>query len=305
MPLDIKRDTVPKPSDRDEWLILRQPWFNASATAVLFDRHPFQSPGDYATVKLSGVEQEATPAMRRGVALESAIGAWWGQEHACTVTSVEYLHTAGRIMATIDAWAEDDDCPVEIKTTNARAYEPERHWLDQCQSIMLACGADDCWLVWFDPTMTLHEALIHEDVELQATILERAERFMAAVDLGIVPDWVELSYRNVATLHPQSHAGTVQLDDEGLAQVQALAMCRQLKRDAEKDENAIKDLLAKRLLDAEAATYDGFEILTWRTSKPSLYVDVDMLEADHPDLVEKYRREKPGSRRMLTRLETR
>ena len=302
MPLDVKRGTIPKPFERPDWLAARRPYFNASATAVLFDRHPYESPGDYATVKLTGIEPEATRAMRRGVALEDAIATWWSAEHASTVTPVDFLHTAGRVMATLDAWADDDDCPVEIKTTNARAYEPERHWLDQCQAIMLACGADDCWLVWLDSSMDLHEALIHEDVELQAAILERAERFMAAIDLGIVPDWVELSYRNVAALHPNSQ-GTKQLDDEGLSLVQALAMTRMIKRDAEKDETVIKDQLAKVLLDAEVGTYDGAEIVTWRTSKPRHVVDVDMLRADHPDLAEKYTVEQPGSRRMLTRLD--
>jgi len=305
MPLDVKRATIPKPTDRLEWLAARRPFYNASAAAVLFDRHPFQSPGDYATVKLTGVEQEATKAMRRGVALEDAIATWWASEHSTTVAPVEFMHTAGRVMATLDRWDQDDDCPVEIKTTNARAYEPERHWLDQCQAIMLTCGADECWLVWFDSSMELHEALIPEDVQLQAAILERAERFMAAIDLGIVPDWVELSYRNVATLHPRSHPGAVEMDDDGLSLVQALAMCRQLKRDAEKDEMGIKDRLAKLLLDHEAGVYDGVEIVTWRTTKPSLFVDVDMLVADHPDLADKYLREKPGTRRMLTRLDTR
>lgn len=300
-----KRSTLPKPVDRAEWLEVRRPYFNASATAVLFDRHPFMTPGDYATVKLTGVEQEPTAAMRRGVALEDAVATWWGLEHACAVGEVDDLYIGGNIMATVDRWALDDDCPIEIKTTSLRAHEPERHWLDQCQAIMLCTGASECWLVWLDSSMSLHETLITEDPELQAAIAERAERFMAAIELGIVPDWIELSYQNVATLHPHSKPAGVELGDEGLAQVQALVMCRQLKKDAEKDEAALKDQLAKKLLDAESGSYDGMEIITWRTAKPSLVVDVDMLEADHPDLVEKYRRAKPGTRRMLTRLEAR
>jgi predicted phage-related endonuclease len=300
-----ERRTIPKPPDRERWLEVRRPYFNASSTAILFDRHPYLTPGDYATVKLTGEEQTPTRAMRRGIALEDAIGQWWAMEHACSVGDVDDLYIAGRVMATVDKWALDDDCPIEIKTANHRAFEPERYWLDQCQSIMLCTDRDACWLVWFDPSMDLHEKLIGGDPELQAEILKRSERFMAAIDLGIVPDWIELSYQNIAALHPQSKPAAVALDDEGLAQVQALAMCRQLKRDAEKDEASIKDHLAKKLLDAESGTYDGLEILTWRTTKPSYQVDVEMLTADHPDLVERYRREKPGTRRMLTRLEMR
>lgn len=305
MTIAAERRTIRKPPEREDWLTLRRPFFNASATAILFDRHPFLTPGDYATVKLTGTEQEQTRPMRRGIALEDALAQWWGQEHACAVGELADLFVAERVMATVDRWALDDDCPIEIKTANHRAFEPDPYWLDQCQSIMLCTDRDACWLVWFDPSMDLHERLIHEDVEQQKEIVLRADRFMAAIDLGIVPDWVELSYQNVAQLHPGEAGKTVELDDEGLGLVQALAMLRQVKRDAEKEETEVKDALAKILLDAEAGAYDGQPILTWKTSKPRHVLDVDMLEADHPDLVEKYRRDKPGTRTMLTRLETR
>lgn len=297
----MNRSTLPKPADRDDWLEVRRPYFNASAAAVLWDRHPFMTPGDYATIKLTGVEQEQTSAMRRGVMLEDAIATWWSVEHACAVRDVDELYVADRVMATVDKWADDDDCPIEIKTTNQFAREPEHHWLDQCQAIMACTGADACWLVWFDPSMQLHEYLVSAYPELQDALLQRAERFMAAIDLGIVPDWVELSYQNVAQLHPQP-AGAVELDDAALDLVRELATLRQIKRDAEKEEQVTKDALAKLLLDHEIGTWNGVEVLTWKTGKPSFRLDVDMLTADHPDLVERYSREQPGSRRMLTKL---
>jgi predicted phage-related endonuclease len=132
-------------------------------------------------------------------------------------------------------------------------------------------------------------------------IHDRAERFMAAIDMGIVPDWIELSYDNVARLHPHP-AGAAELDDAALDMVRELATLRQIKRDAEKEEKLTKDALAKVLLDHEVGTWNGIEVLSWRTTKPSFRLDVDMLTADHPDLVEKYSREIPGVRRMLTKL---
>ncbi|MDF2732656.1 MAG: phage-type endonuclease, partial [Desertimonas sp.] len=178
-----------------------------------------------------------------------------------------------------------------------------RYWLDQCQAIMACCGAPVIWLVWFDPSFELHERMIAADHQLQDEILVRAERFMAAIELGIIPDWIELSYQNVAQLYPRSRPDAIDLDEDGLALVQSLDMTRRIKRDAEKDESTIKDALAKRLLDAECGAYDGHEILTWRTSKPRYELDLDMLRADHPDLVEKYTVEKPGRRTMLVKLD--
>ena len=304
--LTIQRNIIPKPSDRDEWLAARRPFFNASATSILFDRHPFMSPGDYAAIKLTGVEQAQTRAMRRGTMLERAVAEWWASEQRdrdegpLMIEPADELFIAGCVMATPDFlwWGE----PVEIKTTADTHYEPAPYWLDQCQAIMLCVGAPVIHLVWLDAGMDIRSTEVAADEALQREIVERAERFMAAIELGIVPDWIELSYQNVAAIYPQSRPDAVDLDDDDLSLVQALDTCRHIKREAEKDEGTIKDAIAKRLLDAEAGCYDGFEIVTWRTSKPRHELDVDMLRADHPDLVEKYTVEKPGRRTMLVKL---
>jgi putative phage-type endonuclease len=301
--LVLTRTTIDKPADREEWLAVRRPYFNASAAAVLYDRHPYVSPGDLATIKLTGEEQASTKAMRRGTFLEDAIAQWWAQEHGCAIAPVDQLYVADRVMATLDRWAIDDGCPIEIKTTSLRAHEPEPYWLYQCQAIMLCAGADACWLVWFDSSMALHERLIEGDEALQLDIADRAERFMAAIDLGIVPDWVDLSYQNISALHPLPLVEATELDDDGLSLVRELATLRQIQKDAAKEEGACKDALAKLLLDHDTATWEGHEVLTWKATKPTLVLDKDMLAADHPDLVEKYMRERPGSRRMLTKLE--
>ncbi|MET0521353.1 MAG: YqaJ viral recombinase family protein, partial [Jiangellaceae bacterium] len=183
----MRRWKLPKPGDRDEWLAARRPYFNASATSILFDRHPYMTPGDYATEKLTGVGQAQTRAMVRGTMLEDAIAQWWAFEHAADAEVVQTLYVAEAVMATADRWCPQDNCPVEIKTTTERAHDPRQYWLDQCQSIMLCAGADACWLVWFDASMDIRERLVEADVDLQDEIVRRAERFMAAIELGIVP----------------------------------------------------------------------------------------------------------------------
>jgi len=238
--------------------------------------------------------------MRRGVMLEDAIAQWWATDADVEVSEVDELYVCGPMMATPDRVSQDG-IPVEIKTTNRIAAEPEFYWLDQCQSIMACVDAPECELIWFDSTMELRHMTVVAYPELQAAILQRAERFMAAIELGIVPDWVELSYENVARLHPEP-VGAAELDDAGLDLVRELATLRQIKKDADKEEHLTKDALAKVLLDNEVGTWNGIEVVTWKSSKPTFRLDVEMLTADHPDLVEKYSREQPGTRRMLTKL---
>ena len=295
---------VRKPVDRDEWLAVRRPYFNASATSILFDRHPYQTPGDYATVKLTGTEQHETRAMIRGRRLEAAIATWWGDETGYDVEEPPWLYTHGRLMATVDRIAHTRTGlwhPVEIKTTTERSREPQRYWLDQCQTIMLCTGTKFLDLVWFDPGMDLRDERVYADPALQDQIVERAERFMAAIDLGMLPDWITPSYSNVQSLHPHP-VGAVEFDDAALDLVRNLEAVRAVKREAEKDERRLRDAIAALVLDNECAVWQGYEVLSWRPTAERHVVDLDMLAADHPDLVEKYRRPVAGHRMMLTKL---
>jgi len=306
-PLDAvpRRSTVPKPVDRDEWLAVRRPYFNASAAAILYDRHPYQSPGDYATVKLSGEEQAPTRAMDRGRRMEDVIARWWADDHHVEVVESDVLFVADCIMATVDRIVIGSDgtplSPLEIKSTNHRTAEPEPYWLDQCQAIMLTTDAPYIELVWLDSSLDIHEATVQADHAMQADMLRRAERFMAAIELGIVPDWISLSYDNVVRLYPEP-AGGEEIGDDGLDLVRELAAVRQVRLDAEKDEKRLRDRLADLLGEKEAGLWNGIEILSFRAAKGATVFDRAMFAADHPDLAEKYMVTKPGTRRMLTKL---
>lgn len=299
--------TVTKPLDRDEWLAARRPYFNASAAAVLWDRHPFLTPGDYATTKLTGEEQEQTRAMRRGLRLEDVIAQWWADDNDCKVIEPRELAVRGRVMATVDrlvlrgTTTFPDGTPIEIKNPGHRVREPEQYWLDQCQAIMWAVDATEIVLVWFDSSMDIHQRTILCDPGFGPELAQRAEQFMAAIDLGIAPDWVTLSYDNLAAIHPNP-AGRVAIDSEQLELVRQLDLLRMIRRDAEADEKRVKDRLARLLGDAESATWAGVEVLSWRAVKPGRVLDAKRLTEDQPDLAADYMIDRPGGRRMLTHL---
>jgi hypothetical protein len=304
--IDVRR-TIPKPEDRDEWLALRRPFFNASYAAVLFDEHPYVTAGDVATIKLTGKEQAQTRAMDRGRRLEDVIGKWWADENDCTVYEPNQLYVAGRVMATVDRIVDEADAtyanvdpgtPVEIKTANIFAPTPLPYWVCQCQAIMLCTGADSLALCWFDSTMDLRSTVLDADARMQGLISEGAERFMAAIDMGMVPDWVGLSYRNQLDLHPESRVPAVELDDDGFNWVTALAQVKRARVAAEREEERIKAVVAGILGEAEAATFGGKEIVRWPTVKGGRQLDAKRLAAEHPDVVADYWVERASSRRM-------
>jgi hypothetical protein len=150
--------------------------------------------------------------------------------------------------------------------------------------------------------MDIHQQWIDADLAVQGELVERAERFMAAIELGMVPDWIELSYDNVVALHPQP-SGVAEIGDDGLDLVRQLDQVRQVRLEAEKDEKRLRSKLAVMLGDKEAGLWNGIEILAFRAVRPGMSFDRGMFEADHPDLYEKYLVPKAGSRRMIPRLE--
>jgi hypothetical protein len=190
--IEATRRTIPKPGEREPWLAARRPFFNASAAACLYDRHPFMSAADYATEKLTGREQADNRAMRRGRMLEDGIGVWFAHELGVAgLIEPDVMFAAGRMLASVDRFTLGGaERPVEIKTTNKYLDDPEPYWLDQCQAIMLCAGHDSMDLVWLDASLDLHYEEVDADETHQGDMLNRAERFMAAIDMGIVPDWI-------------------------------------------------------------------------------------------------------------------
>jgi predicted phage-related endonuclease len=299
--LSVTRTTVAKPADRDKWLAERKPYFNASASAVLFDRHPFQTPGDYATVKLTGDEGPQTRAMARGQHLEAAVANWWAADNNCEVYEPDVLYVAGPIMATLDRIAVGglyDGFPVQIKTTSHRVSTPEQYWLDQCQAEMLCAGTDFCELVWFDSSLDYESVTVHADREFQTELLARAERFMAAIEFGMIPD-VRLSASNIAAVFPEP-VDAVEFDADAVTALRQYVVLGTRIKALEEERARIKDVLAAEMLDHAEATYDGETVLTWKATKGRESFDRERFRAEHPDLHNQYVARAAHGPRMFT-----
>lgn len=301
MTIDVRRESVPKATDRDEWLASRRPYFNASAAACLWDRHPFQSAADYAVEKLTGVGQSETRPMRRGRYLERSVADWYAAEYGVFLYEPECMYAAGPMLATVDRLVlHGHDAVIEIKTSSSYITEPEPYWLDQTQAEMLCTGIDRAVIVWLDASMDIQTHDLDADEQLQTEMLARAERFMAAIELGMVPDWItpDLSARHVATLYPQPE-GEVELDAELVELVDQYRELRSTKKYVEGEMESIKNTIVRALGEHAVGIYEGEPMVTFKATSDRVDIDLHALRADYPDLVEKYEVLKPGGRRFL------
>jgi predicted phage-related endonuclease len=296
--------TTPRPADRADWLELRRDYFNASAAAVLWERHPYQSAADYAVSKIAGTEQDETSAMRRGTFMEESVAQWWAHEQGVTVYEPDELYVADPIMATVDRFVVQTERPVEIKTAKGHHDEPMDYWLDQCQAIMLCCGSDVIELVWVDGSLELHHQTVDADEAFQREMLERARNFIADVDQGIVPDWIEPTLRaeHIIDLYP-SPAGEVEVDRDTVNAVLRYADLRTEKALIEGEMKALRDEVVATLGDHEAGVWAGEPIVTFKAVKGRRRFDDKAFAANHPELAEQYMVTGKGSRRFMTRVD--
>lgn len=305
----MNRTMIPKPESRDEWLIARRPYLNASATSVLFNRHPHLTPGEYATTKLTGKEQEQTSAMVRGQMLEDGIAAWYAQEHDVEVTEVRDLFVCERVMATLDRFvfqrphrrlidvASTDPTPLEIKSTNRfTGPTPEPHWLDQCQSQLLCTDAPEMVLAWMDASLRLFSTTVVADPELQAAIVEKAAWFMGFIDMGMVPEGVALSYSDAGQVYPVGDEAKVEVDRVVLEAVMRLSKARRERIRAEHDEDDAKAVIAQHLGHAELGVWEGQPIVEWKNIKPVARFNTRRFKDEHPELWAEFVDEHPQRR---------
>lgn len=293
--------TIPKPTDRQEWLNLRRPYANASDAGVYMGCHPFRTLADLAVEKLTGEDTATNRAMDRGNRLEDAVAEWWAAENLVSVHSPQVMYLNGRVLATLDRRIDGNDTDgVEVKTTSQHVDRVEPYWWWQAQA---QCHAADLLRVHFavlDGSMDLACYTVERDDEAIAALLAEVGRVWSFLDLGMVPEGAEVGADHTARLYPQHTAGEfVEADDDLLAVVERWAEARERRLAAEKEEEAAKDLLLPRIAGAEGVQRNGLPVLTWRASKATTKPDWKALEADHPDLVAKYRREVPGARRLL------
>jgi len=269
----MERSTVPRPAERDAWLAARRPYFNASATSVLWDRHPYLTPGAYAVEKLAGAHQSVTRAMEMGTRFEEPVARWWADEAGVEVYQPDELYIAGRLMASLDRRVVGTDEVVEVKCTTRYVREPLLYWLDQCQAQCLAADVAGVHLVWMDASLDYAHYWVERDEAWGAEIARGAEWWMSFIDMGMEPEGVKLTYEETYATHPVAEVAKVELDGEGRQWVVALVHARHTRLAAERDEERIRAEVAARIGDAEEGWWNGESIVTWRNDRPTYRFD--------------------------------
>jgi hypothetical protein len=267
----------------DAWREQRIPFVTASNAAVMFDRHPYTTPGEYWVEKMtrSTEEIEMTLQMERGHVLEAPIANWWSSHSKVEIHQSPRLHICGPLAATCD-YLTSDGSPVEIKTTSNRTETPFQYWIDQLQAQIACLDAQEGYLVWFDGDV-FQDLLVKRDDSFILDLHDRAEQFLSAVETEMRPDWITLGVDEVKDLHP-APVGFEVVDEEGVDLLYSFSDLKNDEKATKVDLAEAKDRIANLFGNAEELRFEGQTVATWKARKGNLGFDVAAFNAAHPEI---------------------
>ena len=273
--------------DRAAFLAARNEYFNASATAVLFLKHPHLSAADYWIEKVNNTIVEETQPMIRGQMLESAIAEWFAKDQGKKIYLSDSLYIRGHIAATPDYWMGTD--LVEIKSTTLKDLEdPLEYWVYQVQTQMMCTDADKAWIVWLDGRMELHSAEIDRDPDLIATIWKASKDFMDGVNTQTMPDWIETEARHMISLYPTPDEHPLEVGTQGIDLVTEYWQLKLAAKQLDAEASLMRDALFNLAQDHDSLSSEGKIVATLRPRKLAARFDAKRFADENPSMYADY-----------------
>jgi hypothetical protein len=300
----MMRTQIPKPTHGSAaWLDVR--WSNdngekrvaASTAAAIHGQHPYMSMTDLAVELLADTApepKEPNGAMLRGTTLEAPIREWAAKllGHSLTEPDTLYCYDEPgvRLIATIDSMSADGRV-FEQKTSNKiwRGELPD-YWYWQGVQQAICTGVSEIVWVVFDSTLDLHFHVQPVTSDEQQIHIEAVRRFLACIDMGMMPDDAVLEYKHVNTMFPKSEPSKEkELGMHALETLERYMFAKKQKEEAETAEDLAKAELCNLLGDAEYGLMQDELVCTWKSASRESF-DTKAFKAAHPALFDKFKK---------------
>ena len=193
---------------------------SASVAAAVHGQHLYTSQADLAVELLSDSAPEpkpTNPAMDRGNRLEPTLIKWYADMEKIEVSTPDVMYAFAtednkvRLVATLDG-ITPEGIPVEIKSTNKMwTGKLPSAWYWQGVQQAICVGSDRVEWGVFDSNLEFHKYIQFVSSDEMQIHIDACRAFLSAIDYGVMPDWVELSYEHLEKMHPTSEKSSVEL----------------------------------------------------------------------------------------------
>lgn len=309
-------NTIIRPKDREEWLQYRKSGIGSSEVATILGLNPWETPYQLWRRKMGLEEPKAENfAMRAGHYLEDAVSRFWSDETGREIikrSAIDWLIQSDQrpyLQVSPDRTYWLSGLPknaankgiLECKTTQMR-IDPDdlpKHWFCQVQYQLGVAELQQGSLAWLCSGREFGYKDIALVPDFFAWQVEEVERFWVDNILGKREPDAQTVEDVLLKYNRHTGGKVIEVSDEIFKAYQDLKAVReQIDGLAERKE----ELEARIKLcfgDAEAISYGGQTLATWKAPKPSNKFDATSYQADHPDLVKPYIKPSQGARRFL------
>lgn len=309
-------NTIIRPKDRTEWLKYRESGIGSSEVATIVGLNPWETPYQLwrRKVGLDAPKQENF-AMKAGHYLEDAVSLFWQDETGQQVIK----SSAG------DWLIRDDERPylqvspdrtywladmphsnenkgiLECKTTQMTIDEDDipKHWFVQVQYQLGVAGYQHGSLAWLTQGRNFGYKDLAFVPDFFAWLVEEVDKFW----VDNIQGKQEPTAANVQDILLKYNRHTdgkiVEVNDDIFAAYQDLKAVKDELSAIEEKKTALEEKIKLGFGDAEAISYDGQTLATWKAPKPSNKFDAKAFTAAHPDLAKEFTFPTQGARRFL------
>lgn len=307
--------TIIRPKDRNEWLDYRRAGIGSSEIATIVGLNPYETPYQLWRRKIGLDEPKSeTFAMKAGHYLEDAVSQFWSDATGRQI-----------IKASAGDWIVRNDDKPFVQVSPDRTY-----WLDdnrsndnkgilECKTTQRAIDADDLPKTWFCQVqyqlggaeiqqgsiawLTAGREFGYQDLTLvpdfYAWLVEEAERFWVDnVMGGKEPDCANVQ-DVLIKYNKHTNGKVVEVGEDVMQAYNQLKDVRAEISKLEEQKEALEAKLKMGFGDAEAISYGGNTLATWKAGKDSEKFDAKAFQADHPELAKQYTKSVKSSRRFL------
>lgn len=309
-------NTIIRPKDRAEWLDVRKSGIGSSEVATIVGLNPWETPYQLWRRKL-GLDpaKEENFAMRAGHYLEDAVSMFWHDETGCEV-----------IKSSAGDWIIRDNDRPYLQVSPDRTYwlkdQPhnnENKGILECKTTQKSIDGDDIPKHWFCQVQYQLGVAGYQQGSLAWLCSGREFGYK---DIAFVPDFydwltaeVEKFWKdnilgkqepNAASVEDvllkynrHTNGKVVEVDDELFGVYEDLKLLKDELSQLEERKKELEDKLKMSFGDAEAISYGGQTLATWKAPKPSDKFDAKAFQAAYPDLAKEFIVPTQGARRFL------
>ena len=306
-------------NSRAEWLTARQDGIGASEVATILGLNPWETPYQlWRRKKGLDTAKEETFAMKAGHYLEDAVAQFWHDETGneiikASVKDFMFVNEAKpymRVSPDRTYWLADmpknDDNKgiLECKTTQMRIDEDDlpKHWFCQVQMNLGVAELTQGSLAW----LCSGREFGYKDIALVPDFFAWIEEEITKFWIDNIQGNVEPDAQSVADVllkyNRHTDGKVIEVSDDIFTACNDLKALKERIAELDEQKSALEEKIKLGFGDAEAISYGGQTIATWKAPKPSEKFDAKAFAKAHPDMAKEFTSSYQGARRFLLKV---